>query len=61
MRRLWTAIVNPTLTAVPRPPADRVIIHDPAANRPRNLDDPFLSPRVQARVANVIAASVHKS
>ncbi len=36
-------------------PADAVIVHDPAARRPHDLDDPFFDRRVQSRVAEVIA------
>jgi hypothetical protein len=35
--------------------APAVILHDPAAQRPRNLDDPFFDPKVQTRIADVIA------
>lgn len=32
-----------------------VVIHDPAASGPRDLDDPFQDPEVQERAARVIA------
>lgn len=47
VRGLWTK---------PAPlPADAVIVHDPDARRPHDLDDPFFDRRVQSRVAEVIA------
>jgi hypothetical protein len=44
------------LWAKPAPlPADAVIVHDPDAKRPHDLDDPFFDRRVQSRAAEVIA------
>ena len=40
--------------------APAVVLHDPAAQRPHNLDDPFFDPRVQTRIADVIANGVQK-
>jgi hypothetical protein len=37
-----------------------MIVHDPDAERPRDLDDPFFDPKVQSRMAEVIANSVEK-
>ncbi len=31
------------------------MLHDPAAQRPHDLDDPFFDPEVQARIATAIA------
>ncbi|MBI1203184.1 MAG: hypothetical protein GC182_11800 [Rhodopseudomonas sp.] len=36
-----------------------VIVHDPAADAPHDLDDPFFDRSVQARMADVIAG-IHK-
>jgi hypothetical protein len=33
------------------------MIHDPAASRPHDLDDPFFDPNVQKRVADIIAGA----
>lgn len=41
----------------PRTPAEEVIIHDPAAAGPKDLDDPFDDAAVQQRVGSVIAQS----
>ena len=38
-----------------------VIIHDPDAERPHDLDDPFFDPKVQSRMAGVIADSAKKT
>jgi hypothetical protein len=40
-----------------------VIIHDPQAEHPKNLDDPFADPEVQKRIGKFLAssASTHKS
>ena len=38
-----------------------VIVHDPYAALPHNLDDPFFDPEVQRRMASVIANSAKKS
>lgn len=40
-----------------RTPAEEVIIHDPAAEGPKDLDDPFDDATVQQRVGSVIAQS----
>ncbi len=56
MQRMWAAI-EPT---PPRPPVHAVLIHDPGAKRPHDLDDPFFDCAVQIRVADVIARVNHK-
>lgn len=49
------------LWAKPAPlPADAVIIHDPDARRPHDLDDPFFDRRVQSRIAEAIAQARRK-
>jgi len=40
--------------------APAVVLHDPAAQRPHDLDDPFFDLKVQARIADVIASAVQK-
>jgi hypothetical protein len=37
-----------------------IIIHDPDASKPHDLDDPFLDPRVRERVGAVIADAARK-
>ena len=59
VRKLWFAVTGQTHlareTAVPP-----VVVHDPAARRPHDLDDPFFDLKVQARIASVIASAGHK-
>lgn len=38
-----------------RPALHEIIVHDPAAQEPHDLDDPFFDQEVQQRVASVIA------
>jgi hypothetical protein len=42
---------SPCATAAP-------VLHDPAAQRPHNLDDPFFDSTVQARFADIIVRAV---
>ena len=41
-------------------PESGELLHDPAASRPHDLDDPFFDAAVQRRVADVIAGAVRK-
>lgn len=45
----------------PNPPAPEVVVHDPDASRPHNLDDPFIDEKVQSRIGDAISKSVQKS
>jgi len=38
-----------------------VIVHDPGAARPHDLDDPFRDPAVQSRIGGVIAGKAAKN
>jgi hypothetical protein len=58
VRGLWAAVATPARP--PSLPADTVIVHDPDAKRPHDLDDPFVDPRAQARMANAIAEAAQK-
>jgi hypothetical protein len=40
--------------------ASAVIVHDPAGQRPHDLDDPFFDAGVQSRIADVIAHNAAK-
>ena len=58
-RNLWSAIRGR------RPPAETasasgVVLHDPGSQRPHDLDDPFVDPKVQARVGDAIANAAQK-
>ena len=50
---VWTALVGAVFRRPARIPG--VLVHDPAADRPKNLDDPFHDARAQERVGDVIA------
>jgi hypothetical protein len=57
VRNLWA-----TATHSPEQPTAKpeVIVHDPEAKLPHDLDDPFFDRKVQSRMADVIAHSGHK-
>jgi hypothetical protein len=59
MRKSWFAVTAKTRlageTTVPT-----LILHDPAARRPHDLDDPFFDPKVKARVAKIIVGAMQK-
>jgi hypothetical protein len=52
--RFWSAVVR---SCSSRP---AVIVHDPAASRPHDLDDPFFERRIQEGVGRAIAEAVLK-
>ena len=57
-RDLWSAMTGqPPANEAARP---EVIVHDPEAGRPHDLDDPFFDPKVQSRMADVIANNAAK-
>ncbi|MHB1207979.1 MAG: hypothetical protein ACYCZX_20610 [Rhodospirillaceae bacterium] len=58
-QKLWRAIAGKK-QPVPKPALPPVVIHDPAAQGPHDLDDPFFDGKVQARVADVIAHAGQK-
>jgi hypothetical protein len=58
IRHFWSAMTGQD--AVREPALPEVIVHDPGAARPHDLDDPFFDSTVQARMARVIAANARK-
>ena len=56
-RQFWATLIA-RLTSRPLP---KVLLHDPAASRPHDLDDPFFDPNVQRRIADFIVGAVGKS
>jgi hypothetical protein len=56
IRRFWFAVTG--TPAERAAAADPAVLHDPAAERPHDLDDPYFDPKVQRRVGDVIAKSV---
>ena len=57
IRHFWSSVTGKD-SGVPASP--EVIIHDPGAERPHDLDDPFFDPKVQSRIASVIADNAKK-
>lgn len=55
VRNLWA-----TVAGEPKKPLPEVIVHDPEAKLPHDLDDPFFDRGVQSRMADVIAQSADK-
>jgi hypothetical protein len=56
VRDRWLALTR-------RPAAEtcaEVIVHDPGAQRPHDLDDPFIDPQVQSQIGGVIANNATK-
>jgi len=56
VRQLWSTFIARFTSR----PAPAVIHHDPAAARPHDLDDPFFDPKVQQRVADIIARAARE-
>ena len=57
LRRLWLALKG---APGDKPAPNEVIVHDPGAERPHDLDDPFFDSQVQSRMAGVIADNAAK-
>ena len=53
-RQLWAILTKKSS----RPP--EVLLGDPAASRPQDLDDPFVDANAQRRVADVIARAAEQ-
>jgi hypothetical protein len=51
LRNLWARLSGPSAPAPQAP----VVVHDPAAQRAHDLDDPFFDDKVQTRIGDVIA------
>lgn len=56
VQSLWASVAG----GQPRKALPEVIVHDPEAKLPHDLDDPFFDRRVQSRMADVIAHSADK-
>ena len=54
-KKLWSAIIGLRYS----PP--EVILHDPAASKPHDLDDPFFDRKVQEQVGQAIANATQKN
>ena len=55
IRDFWSSVTGQSI-----PSAPRVVLHDPAAQRAHDLDDPFFDGKVQTRMAEVIADAAQK-
>jgi hypothetical protein len=53
----WTITGRPPASETSHP---EVIVNDPGADAPHDLDDPFFDPKVQSRIAGVIADNAKK-
>lgn len=49
LRNLWVRSIGPS-----DPKPQPVVVHDPAAQRAHDLDDPFFDDNVQTRIGDVI-------
>ena len=58
VRNFWLAITGQRSARDAPPP--EVIVHDPGAQRPHDLDDPFFDSKTQSRMAGVIADNTQK-
>ncbi|MEA2980403.1 MAG: hypothetical protein QOF91_174 [Alphaproteobacteria bacterium] len=59
VRDFWLTITGQQPAREPAAP--EVIVHDPDAERPHDLDDPFFDSQVQSRIAGVIASNAKKN
>jgi len=59
IRSVWSAFTGQKHSAYEKA-SPAVVLHDPAARRPHDLDDPFFDVKVQARIADVIAHTGQK-
>jgi hypothetical protein len=55
MQKFWALVYGEGAPAAPE-----VVVHDPAAQGPRDLDDPFIDDRAQTRAGDVIAGAGQK-
>ena len=60
IRDFWIAVTTESAKPLRVKAVPDVMIYDPAAKQAHDLDDPFFDDDVQARAADVIAASGHK-
>jgi hypothetical protein len=56
----WSTLTGKQTASATTSTRPGVFVHDPAASRPHDLDDPFFDPKVQDRIADVIAAASKK-
>jgi hypothetical protein len=58
MRKFWSRIFGKKQPAVP---SKGFILHDPASQRPHDLDDPYFDTKLQERLGKGIDSAVRKA
>jgi hypothetical protein len=58
MRKLWSRIFRKKESPVP---PEGYLLHDPAAQRPHDLDDPYFDAKLQQRMGKAIGTAVEKA
>jgi hypothetical protein len=58
MKKFWSRIFGKKEPAVP---TKGFVLHDPAAQRPHDLDDPYFDAKIQERLGKAIGGAVRKS
>jgi len=58
MRKFWSRLFGKKQAPVP---AKGFILHDPAAQRPHDLDDPYFDAKLQERLGKAIDSAVRKA
>ena len=58
MKKFWSKIFGKKEPAVP---AKGFVLHDPAAQRPHDLDDPYFDAKIQERLGKAIGGAVRKA
>ncbi len=51
-QRIWSRLIAPS--------APEIVVHDPQADEPHDLDDPFFDQKVRERTAEIIAKAARK-
>jgi hypothetical protein len=59
-RNCWSAVTGKKHSARETLYPSEVVLHDPGAQRPHDLDDPFVDPTAQARMGDAIASAMEK-
>lgn len=60
LRKLRSVVLRRKATSAEVSTRAGVVFHDPASDKPHNLDDPFFDKRVQERIADVISSAARK-
>jgi hypothetical protein len=60
VRKVWSALVGRNASSAEGSARAGVIFHDPASQKPHDLDDPFFDNKVQERIADVISSAATK-